>query len=86
MTREVSLGNSPASLFKLLPRLHWAFLIRLYRLFLYLVKGEVATTYARGTFPGQLSSELVRAALKIELGLFHKAVNIIFDFLRKRLL
>jgi hypothetical protein len=51
-----------------------------------LVKGEVATTYARGTFPGQLSSELVRAALKIELGLFHKAVNIIFDFLRKRLL
>jgi len=66
MLGELSLGNSPVSLFKLLSRLNWSLCDKAVNIIFDFLRGEVAITYAKGSFPGQLSSELVQAAVKIE--------------------
>ena len=54
------------SLFKLLSRLNWSLCDKAVNIIFDFFKGEVAIIYAKGIFPGQLSSELVSAATKIE--------------------
>ena len=66
MLRELSLGNSPVSMFKLLSRLNWSLFDEAVNIIFDFLQGEVAITYVKGSFLGQLPSELVQAATKIE--------------------
>ena len=84
MLMEVSLGNSPVSLVKLLPRLS-LFGQGCKYYFFYILKGEVVIIYAMGTSLDNSPMSLFELLSRKNWSLFHKAVIIIFC-LRERLL
>ena len=76
MLREVSLGNSPVSLVKLLPRL--SLFGQGCKYYFYILKGEVVIIHARGTSLDNSPMSLFELLSRLNWSLFDKAVIIIF--------